>query len=101
MDHGRIEWDRSIEQQIEEIVVAMATAQRLLRQIERKENAYPGLITKENYSYFQWVIHSMDQLTSEVQANPLYAEALAELRDKQRKKLRRVISKYFGDSLLS
>jgi hypothetical protein len=101
MDHGRIEWDRSIEQQIEEIVVAITTVRRLLRQIKYKENAYPGLITKENYSYFQWVINSMDQLAPEVEANPLYADALAELRNKQRKKQRRVIAKYFGDSLLS
>jgi hypothetical protein len=101
MDHGRIEWDRSIEQQIEQIVLATATARRLLQQIKCKENAYPGLITKENYAYFQWVIHSMDQLASEVEANPLYTNALAELRNKQRKKQRRVVAKYFGDNRLS
>jgi hypothetical protein len=101
MDHGRIDWDRSIEQQIQEIIVATATARRLLRQIGYKENTHPELITKENYAYFQWVIYSMDQLASELEANPLYADALTELRNKQRKKQRRVVAKYFGDSLLS
>lgn len=101
MGHDRIDWGSSIEQQIEEIVVATATARRLLRQIKFKENAHPELITKENCVYFQWVIHSMAQLAGELEANPLYDEALVDLRNKQRKKQQRVIAKYFGDDLLS
>lgn len=101
MSHSHIDWSRSIEQQIEEIVVATATVRRLVRQIKRKENAHPELITKENYLYFQSVIHSMAELAREVEANPLYGDALVELRNKQRKKQQRVIARYFGDNLAS
>jgi hypothetical protein len=101
MGHNCIDWGSSIEQQIEEITVATATARRLLRQIKHKQNAHPELITKENYVYFQWVIHSMAQLAGELEANPLYEEALVDLRSKQKKKQQRVIAKYFGDNLLS
>jgi hypothetical protein len=39
----------------------------------------------------------MDLLISEVEGNPLYKEALAELRSRQRRKRQRVVAKYFGD----
>ena len=97
MQREEIDWGYSIEQQIEEFVVATAAARRLVRQIASKKDAHPELITTENYRCFQSVIHSMDLLISEVEGNPLYKEALAELRSRQRRKRQRVVAKYFGD----
>ena len=97
MRRGEVDWGHSIEQQIEEIVVATAAARKLVRQIAYKNDAHPEFITKENYTCFQSVIHSMAQLISEVEGSPLYKEALAELRNRQRRKRQRVLAKYFGD----
>jgi hypothetical protein len=97
MQREEIDWGRSIEQQIEEIVVSTAAARRLVRQIAYKKNAHPEFITKESYACFQSVIHSMAQLVSEVEGSPFYMDALAELRNRQRRKQKRVIAKYFGD----
>jgi hypothetical protein len=97
MQREEIDWGHSIEQQIEEFVVATAAARRLVRQITYKKDAHPEFITRENYSCFQSVIHSMAQLISEVEGSPLYKEALAELRNRQRRRQQRVVAKYFGD----
>jgi ubiquinone biosynthesis protein UbiJ len=97
MERDEIDWDHSIEQQIDEIVIATATARRLVRQIKDKRDAHPELITKETYAYFQSAIHSMAQLVREVEGNPLYGDALRELRKKQRRKQQQVLARYFGD----
>lgn len=99
MEPEEIDWDRSIEQRIEEIIVAIGTARRLVRQIRRRKEARPELITDENYAYFQSVIHSLGQLTSEVEKSPLYERALQQLRNREKKKQRRTIAKYFKNIL--
>lgn len=99
MEQEEIDWGRSIEQQIEEIVAATATARKLVRQIRYKKDAHPELITKENYTYFQSVIHSMAQLRWEVEGSPLYEEALIELRNRQKRKQQRTVARYFGSIL--
>jgi hypothetical protein len=96
MQREEIDWGHSIEQQIAEIIVATAAARKLVRQIAYKKDAHPEFITKENYACFQSVIHSMAQLVSEVEGSPFYKDALAELRNKQRRKQRRVVEKHFG-----
>jgi hypothetical protein len=97
MDHKDIDWGHSIEQQIEEILVATNMARRLVRQIGYKKAAHPELITDQSYAYFQSVIHSMAQLSSEIEGSPFYERALVELRNRQRKKQQRTIAKYFSD----
>lgn len=97
MEREEIDWSRSIEQQIEEIVVATNIARRLVRQIGYKNDAHPELITDQNYAYYQSVIHSMSELAGEVENSPLYEKALISLRNRQRKKQRRVIAKYFSN----
>jgi hypothetical protein len=99
MEQEEIDWGRSIEQQIEEIVAATAIARRLVRQIKYKNDAHPELITKENYTYFQSVIQSMVQLRWEVEGSPLYREALVELLNRQKRKQQRTVAKYFGSIL--
>jgi len=99
MEQEETDWGRSIEQQIEEIVAATAAARKLVRQIKQKKDAHPELITRENYMYFQSVIHSMTQLRWEVEASPLYKEALIELRNRQKRKQQRTVAKYFGSVL--
>jgi hypothetical protein len=99
MDCEEIDWDHSIEQQIEQIVVATGAAHRLVRQIACKNAAHPELITKENYACFQSVIHSLAQLACEVESSPLYKDALSELRARQERKQRRLIDKHFGHHL--
>ena len=93
------DWGHSIEQQIEQIIVATDLARRLVRQIAYKNASHPELITRENYVCFQSVIHSMAQLACEVEASPLYKDALAELRNRQRRKQRRLVAKHFGHHL--
>jgi hypothetical protein len=100
MEHESIDWNRSIEQQIEEIIVATAAARRLVRQIGYKKDAHPELITRENYACFQSVIHSMTQLVCEVERSPLYKGALEELLKRQRRKQRQIVAKHFGRILL-
>ena len=97
MQREEIDWGHSIEQQIEEFVVATAAACSLVRQIAYKKDAHPEFITRENYTCFQSVIHSMAQLISEVEGSPFYKDALAELRSRQRRKQQRMVAKYFGD----
>jgi hypothetical protein len=97
MEREEIDWSRSIEQQIEEIVVAASIARRLVRQIGYKNDAHPELITDQNYAYFQSVIHSMAGLAAEVESSPLYEKALTCLRNRQRKKQQHVIAKYFSN----
>ena len=99
MKCDEIDWGHSIEQQIEQIVVATALARKLVRQIARKNTSHPELITRENYVCFQSVIHSMMQLACEVEASPLYKDALHELRNRQRRKRRRLVAKHFGHHL--
>jgi Spy/CpxP family protein refolding chaperone len=99
MGQDKIDWGRSIEQQIEEIIAVTATARKLVRQIKHKRDAHPELITKESYTYFQSVIHSMAQLRWEVEESPLYKEALMELRNRQKRKQQRTVAKYFGNIL--
>jgi hypothetical protein len=101
MQREKIDWGRSIEQQIEQIVVATAAARRLVRQIAYKRDAHPEFISKEDYACFQSVIHSVAQLVSEVEGSPLYKDALAHLHEKQRRKQRRMIARYFGDLMPS
>jgi hypothetical protein len=96
MGFSRIDWNNSIEQQIEEIVGAMINAHRLVQQIKRKHGARAELITKENYSCFQSVICLMRHLVFEVEANPLYQPALLQLRNRQMRKQRRILAKHFG-----
>jgi hypothetical protein len=96
MGFSRIDWNNSIEQQVEEIVRAMSNAHRLVRQINRKHGARAELITKENYSYFQSVICLMRHLAFEVEKNPLYRPALLQLRNRQMKKRQRILAKHFG-----
>lgn len=99
MEREEIDWHHSIEQQIEQITIATATARKLVRQIAYKNDAHPELITRENYACFQSVIHSMAQLACEIEASPLYKDALGELRNKQRRKQQRLIAKHFGHHL--
>ncbi len=94
-----IDWGHSIEQQIEQIVVATGIACNLVRQIAYKNAAHPELITKENYACFQSVIHSLAQLAGEVEASPMYKDALGELRTRQQRKQRRLVAKHFGHHL--
>lgn len=100
MERESIDWNRSIEQQIEEIVIATAAARRLVRQIRYKKDAHPELITRENYACFQSVIHSMAQLVCEVEGSPLYKGALEELLKRQKRKQRQIVAKHFGSVLL-
>jgi hypothetical protein len=100
MERESIDWNRSIEQQIEEIVTATSAARRLVRQIRYKKDAHPELITRENYACFQSVIHSMAQLACEVEGSPLYKSALEELLKRQRRKQRQIVAKHFGSILL-
>jgi hypothetical protein len=99
MEREVIDWDHSIEQQIEQILIATAVARRLVRQIAHKHDAHPELITRENYTCFQSVIHAMTQLVCEVEASPLYKDALGELRDRQKRKQRRTVARHFGHHL--
>jgi hypothetical protein len=46
------------------------------------------------------VIHSLAQLSCEIEASPFYNRALLQLRNRQRKKQQRSMAKYFN-SLLS
>ena len=100
MEREEIDWGHSIEQQIEEIVVAATMARRLVRQIGYKKALHPELMTDQSYACFQSVIHSLAQLSCEVEASPFYERALIQLRNRQRKKQKRTIAKYFN-SLLS
>jgi hypothetical protein len=100
MESEKIDWGHSIEQQIEEIVVATAMARGLVRQIGYKKDTHPELITDQNYACFQSVIHSLAQLSCEIEASPFYNRALLQLRNRQRKKQQRSMAKYFN-SLLS
>jgi hypothetical protein len=95
----KIDWDHSIELQIEQIVAATAMARRLVRQIACKNAAHPELITRENYACFQSVIRSLTQLACEVEASPLYKDALSELRAREERKQRRAVAKHFGHHL--
>jgi hypothetical protein len=99
MEREEIDWDHSIEQQVEQIVNAAAVARKLVRQIAYKNDAHPELITRENYACFQSVIHSMAELVCEVEASPLYESALGELRDRQKRKQQRLVAKHFGHHL--
>jgi hypothetical protein len=96
MGVSRIDWNNSIEQQIDEIVRAMSNAQRLVQQIKRKHGVRAELITKENYSCFQSVICLINHLVSEVEGNPLYKPALLQLRNRQMRKRQRILAKHFG-----
>jgi hypothetical protein len=100
MERDEIDWGHSIEQQIEQIISATATARRLVRQIRYKKEAHPELITKENYACFQSVIHSMTELVREVEGSPLYKEALEGLLERERRKRRQAVAKHFGRILL-
>ena len=99
MDREEIDWRHSIDQQIEEILVAANMARGLVRQIGYKNEAHPELITDQNYMYFQSVIHSLAQLAWEIEGSPFYKRALLELRNKQRKKQQRIIARYFSNLL--
>ena len=96
MGFSRIDWNNSIEQQVEEIVRAMINAHRLVQQIKRKHGARAELITRENYSCFQSVICLMRHLVFEVERNPLYEPALRQLRNRQMRKRQRILAKHFG-----
>ena len=100
MEREEIDWGHSVEQQIEEIVVATTMARRLVRQIGYKQDLHPELITDQSYACFQSVIHSVAQLSCEVEGSPFYERALVQLRHRQRKKQKRTLAKYFN-SLLS
>jgi hypothetical protein len=91
-----IDWNNSIERQIDEIVKAMINAHRLVQQIKRKHGVRAELITKENYSCFQSVICLLNHLVSEVEGNPLYKPALLQLHNREMRKRRRILAKHFG-----
>jgi hypothetical protein len=91
-----IDWNNSIEQQIDEIVRAMIRSHKLVQQIKRKHGVRAELITKENYSCFQSVICLMNHLVSEIEGNPLYKPAVLQLRNRQMRKRRRILAKHFG-----
>jgi hypothetical protein len=97
MEREEIDWGHSIEQQIEEIVVAATMARRLVRQIRHKKDMHPELTTDQSYACFQSVIHSVAQLSCEIEASPFYKRAMIQLRDRQRKKQQRIIAKYFNN----
>jgi hypothetical protein len=99
MEREAIDWDHSIEQQIEQILIESAAARTLVRQITYKHDAHPELITRENYTCFQSVIHAVAQLVGEVEASPLYKDALGELRDRQKRKQQRAVARHFGHHL--
>jgi hypothetical protein len=99
MEWEEIDWGHSIEQQIDQIIIATANVRKLVRQIALKQNAHPELITKENYTYFQSVIYSTAQLVFEVEESPLYKDALDALRNERRRKQKRVVAKHFGHLL--
>src|SRR5262249_8524444 len=99
MESEEIDWGHSIEQQIEQIITATATARRLVRQIAHKQDAHPEFITKENYICFQSVIHSTAQLVCEIEGSPLYKDALDALRNERRRKQKRIVAKHFGHLL--
>ena len=96
MGFTRIDWNNSIEQQVDEIVKAMINVRKLVLQIKRKHGARAELITEENYSCFQSVICLMNHLVSEIEGNPLYKPALRQLRNRQMRKRRRILAKHFG-----
>jgi hypothetical protein len=96
MGFSRIDWNNSIEQQVEEIIGAMINAHRLVQQIKRKHGARAELITKENYSCFQSVICLLRHLVFEVERNPLYQPALLQLSNRQMRKRQRTLAKHFG-----
>jgi hypothetical protein len=96
MGISSIDWNNSIEQQVDEIVRAMINAHRLVQQIKLKHGVRSELITKENYSCFQSVICLMRHLVFEIERNPLYQPALLQLRNRQMRKRRRILAKHFG-----
>ena len=96
MRHEEIDWNTSIEQQVEQIDAAMVKARKLVRQIKRKWDERPELITSEHYSYFQSAIRSVDQVKLEIEINPLYKLALLQLSTRQKRKQQQTIAKYFG-----
>ena len=96
MRHEEIDWNTSIEQQVDQLVAAMAKARILIRQIKRKRAERPELITREHYSYFQSAIRSVDQLKLEIETNPLYKLAFLQLSARQKRKQQKMIAKYFG-----
>jgi hypothetical protein len=95
MGYKEIDWNTSIEQQVDQIVAAVVNARKLVRQIKLKKNGRPELITSENYSYFQSVISSVNHLALEVEINPLYKLALLQLNIRRKRKQQWMISKYF------
>jgi hypothetical protein len=96
MTFDRIDWNTSIEQQVDKIVVAILSARNLVQQIRDKSDARPDLIIKENYYYFQSVIRSMNSLSQDIKTNPLYKPALLQLLRRQKRKQQRTIARYFG-----
>ena len=71
MRHEQIDWNTSIEQQVEQIDAAMVKARKLVTQIKRKWDERPELITSEHYSYFQSVIRSVDQMKLEIESKSI------------------------------
>ena len=96
MEINCIDWNNSIEQQVDEIVRAMMNAHRLVQQIKLKHGVRAELITKENYSCFQSVICLVRHLMFEIERNPLYQPALLQLSNRQMRKRRRILAKHFG-----
>lgn len=92
----KIDWNSSIEQQVDKIVSSITTAEELVQQIRDKKEARPELITDENYYYFQSVIYSLNNLVWDVKTNPLYKPALLQLLKRQNRKQQRTIARYFG-----
>ena len=94
-----IDWNTSIEQQVDEIDALLNTARSLMRQIRDKKDTSPALITDKSYQCFQTAICSMHQLIRELEDNPLYRPALLQLCNRQREQRRRSIQKYFGEAI--
>jgi hypothetical protein len=96
MRYGPIDWNVSIEKQIDEIVALLNDASRLMQQIKYKKYVRPEFITDENYSCFQSVICSMHDAIVEFEDNPLYSRALMQLCNRQKKRRQHTILKYLG-----
>lgn len=96
MQYRSIDWNTSIERQIDDVVARLGDARRLMQQIKRKNHAQPEQVVDEHFSRFEAVIGSMHGLITEFEANPLYGRALLQLCGRRKTAQRRAIEKYFG-----
>ena len=88
-----LDWNTSIEQQVDEIDALLNAARNLMRQIRDKKDTSPELISGDSYQRFQTAICSMHELIRELEDNPLYRPALMQLCQQ------RLIDNCFGEVL--